>query len=501
MKRKNVLFIFSDQHAQKVAGCYGDAVVRTPNMDRLAGEGVQFDNAYCPSPICVPSRMATLTARWPHRQECWTNDDMLRSDLPSWLHMAGAAGYDPALIGRLHAIGPDQSHGYASRAVGDHSPNHPGSARQSMGVLSGTNDPNRESLENSGPGMSAYQAKDEAVTDAAVKWLLETGAAKKASGQPFCLTVGYMLPHPPYVADREAFDAYNGRVPPPSIDPADMVGEWHHWWRSARKVADVSVAERDRARAAYWGLVQRLDEMIGRVLGAVAEIGAMDDTLIVYASDHGDHLGERGLWWKHTFFEESVKVPLIMRLPGVLPAGERRDHVVNLIDLGQTLLEAMGTEQLPNTDGRSFWSVAQDRSACWRNETFSEYCTDPVPHWTNGRAVQQRMIRSDNWKLSIYDSEPPLLFDLKTDPEERSNRANDPACADVLRSLMARLTEGWQPKTIAARMRERRVEKDILAAWARQVQPSQTHVWHFASDINHLEPITLDNEEMVQQGG
>lgn len=487
MMRPNILFLFSDQHAQAVSGCYGDAVVRTPNIDRLAREGVRFDNAYCPSPICVPSRMATLTARWPHRQECWTNDDILRSDLPSWLHRAGAAGYDPVLIGRLHAIGPDQLHGYAARQIGDHSPNFPGAPRQSLGLLEGANEPGPESLERSGPGMSAYQVKDADVTGAAVRWLRETGAARLAEGRPFCLTVGFMLPHPPYVVDGEAFGLYRGRVPPPALGPGEAVGGWHRWWRAARGIERIPPEQRDRARAAYWGLVHRLDEMIGRVLGALEAIGAMDRTLIVYASDHGDHLGERGLWWKHTFFEESVKVPLMLRLPGILPAGEARRQVVNLIDLSQTLLEAMGVPPLPHADGRSFWHVARDGSAPWQDETFSEYCTDPVPEWTGGRAVQQRMIRSGDWKLSIYDSDPPLLFDLASDPQERHDRAGDPACAEVLARLMERLTEGWNPSAIAARMRERRIEKDILAAWARQVRPTETHVWQFAPGINRLD--------------
>ncbi|MCY3994958.1 MAG: sulfatase-like hydrolase/transferase [Rhodobacter sp.] len=500
MSTPNVLFLFSDQHARKVSGAYGDPVVRTPNIDRLAREGVRFENAYCPSPICVPSRMATLTARWPHRQECWTNDDMLRSDIPSWLHKAGAAGYDPVLVGRLHAIGPDQLHGYAKRQVGDHSPNNPGSRRQSMGVISGANDPNRQSLECAGPGLSAYQVKDEEVAAAAVQWLREFGAARNAGDRPFCLTVGFMLPHPPYVVDKETFGFYRGRVPAPELDAGDLVGEWHAWWRTARSISDVSFEDRDRARAAYWGLVHRLDEMIGRVLAALEEIGELDSTLIVYASDHGDHLGERGLWWKHTFFEESVKVPLIMRLPGILPANETRDQVVNLIDLSQTLVEAMGASPLPNADGRSFWPVARDASAPWNNETFSEYCTDSVPHWTGGRAVQQRMIRADDWKLLIFDSAPPLLFHLGTDPEERVNRATDPTCAGVRDRLMDRLTGDWKPQTIAERMRERRVEKDILAAWAREVQPEETHVWRFAPDINRLDAEILGCEELTKQG-
>ncbi|WP_323765704.1 sulfatase-like hydrolase/transferase [Marinovum sp.] len=492
MSRPNILFIFSDQHAQKVSGCYGDAVVQTPNIDRLAREGVRFDNAYCPSPICVPSRMSMLTARWPYRQECWANDDILRSDLPSWPHAAGAAGYDPVLIGRMHAIGPDQLHGYRERQIGDHSPNYPGAARQSLGALAGTNDPNPESIAKSGPGNSAYQSKDRDVTDAAVRWLHDTGAARAAAGDPFCLTVGYMLPHPPYVADPEAYALYKGRVPEPRLG-ADAADGWHDWWRSAREIDEVPQGDRDRARAAYWALVHRLDEMIGEVLAALEAIGELDNTLIVYASDHGDHLGERGLWWKHTFFEESVKVPLIMRLPGQVPAGETREQVVNLVDLSQTMIEVMGGAPLPHADGRSFWAVAQDGTAPWTNETFSEYCTDAVPAWTGGRAVQQRMIRRENWKLSLYDGEPPLLFDLATDPDELVNRAEDPACAAIRSELEAALTADWSVEAVAARMRARRAEKDLLASWSAQVQPGSSHIWNFTPGINRLE--TCSQEE------
>lgn len=487
MKRPNILFLFSDQHSQKISGCYGDKVVQTPNIDRLAAEGVRFDNAYCPSPICVPSRMATLTARWPSQQECWTNDDILRSDLPTWLHGAGAVGYQPVLIGRLHAIGPDQLHGYADRPVGDHSPNWAGGARQSLGILDGTNDPTPESLEKAGPGYSAYQQKDIDVTEAAVDWLTNEGPALNDAGKPFCLTVGLMLPHPPYVVDREAFDTYKGKIPPPELQAGEDEHAFHNWWRKDRGIDGVTAEQADTARTAYWGLVHRMDEMIGRVLGALEKAGLLDNTLIVYASDHGDHVGERGLWWKHTFFDESVKVPLIMRLPGVLPAGETRDHVVNLVDLSQTMLEAMGAPPLPHANGSSFWDVAQDASADWQNETFSEYCTDPVPQWTGGRAVQQRMIRVEEWKLCLYDNAPPQLFDLASDPLETTNLADVPAHRATRDALMQRLTQDWNPQDIAARMKTRRIEKDILLEWAKNVQPVSSHIWKFAPDINRLE--------------
>ncbi len=486
MSVKNVLFVFSDQHAKRVAGCYGDTLVRTPNMDRLAAEGVTFDGAYCPSPICVPSRMSMLTARWPVRQRIWTNDDVLSSGAPTWLHAMGAKGYRPVLMGRLHAIGPDQEHGYAERAVGDHSPNVPGVPRQSLGILTGANDPEARSLANCGPGSCAYQVKDDATTDAACDWIARN-AASQAADKGFCLTVGYILPHPPYVADPDVYAYYDGKVPPPRLGPPETDEHpFFHWWRHDRGVVAAGEGAMMRARAAYWALVEHTDRMLGRVLDALEAADLLDETLIVYASDHGDHVGERGLFWKHTFYEESASVPLIMRLPGVLPAGERRALPLNLIDLAATMLDAVDAPALPNADGRSFWRYAQDGAAPWEGATFSEYCTDAVPYWTGGRAVQQRMIRRGRHKLSIYNDGPPLLFDLEVDPDEVTDLAADPAHTPVREALMAELTAGWDAETIRREMARARLDKDILAAWAQTVQPPDAYVFPFDPDINQL---------------
>ncbi len=483
---RNLLFLFSDQHARRVAGCYGDPVVATPNLDCLAAEGVTFDGAICPSPICVPSRMSMLTARHPCRQECWTNDDILPSHLPTWAHALGARGRRPVLIGRLHAMGPDQLHGYAERHVGEHSPNWPGAARHAMGTLEGANDPDPRSLSRSGPGRTGYAEKDEAVTQAAVAWI-EANAAREAAGSGFALTVAFMLPHPPYVADPRTYALYDGRVPPPRLDPGPDEHPFHRWWRHDRGIAAPDPEAARRTRTAYWALVHRLDAMIGRILGALRASGLMDETLIVYASDHGDHVGERGLWWKHSFYEELVSVPLLMRLPGALPAGERRREVVSLIDLAQTMLEATGSPLLPHADGRSFWPLARGEPCAWPDEAFSEYCTDAVPYWTGGRAVQQRMVRSGRVKLVLYDTEPPQLFDLDADPDERSDLARDPRHAGIREALTARVLDGWDAGAVRSTMQARRVEKDLLGAWARHVGPESAHLWPMSASMNRLD--------------
>jgi choline-sulfatase len=481
MTPKNLLFLFSDQHAAHIMGCAGDPHAITPALDRLAGKGVRMTNAYCPSPICTPSRMSMLTSCHPSSQDCWTNDDVLASDRPTWLHALGAAGITPGLVGRMHSIGPDQMRGYAWRKVGDHSPNYPGVAWHNMGVLQGANEPNLESLTACGAGQSAYEVKDYDTTDAALK-AIDRLAAR---GERFALTVGFMLPHAPYVAARRWVDHFLNKLPPPAIPAGASDAGWIAWWRKNRGIADVPERQSRLARAAYWGLVANLDEMLGQVLDRLDALGLTDDTLIVYASDHGDHVGERGLWWKHTFFDESAKVPMILSHPSLTPG--TRDEVVSLIDLSATMIDAIGAAPLPDADGRSFWPLLTGESQDWENIVFSEYCSDAVPAWTGGRAVQQRMLRQDDWKLHYYHGEPARLYDLASDPQELVDLAGDPEHAERCAQMLAQVLNGWDPDAIHDRMEKRRANKDIMAAWARQTNPVSTHLWPLDPAMNRLD--------------
>jgi choline-sulfatase len=494
-EQPNILFLMSDQHAQKLAGCYGDPIVRTPHLDRLAARGVIFDNAYCPSPICTPSRMSLLTARWPSTQSCWTNADMLPSDIPTYLHGLGAAGYQPALIGRLHSIGPDQLHGYAEREVGDHSSNWVGATTHDMGVLNRTNDPFRTSLVRSGAGLSSYEVHDVDVAEAACNWLrrrARSAASQQNPARPFALGVGFMLPHQPYVARTEDYAPYEGKVGLPTIPAPDADGDhaYLRHWRTITGITDVTEAEILRARTAYYGLTTRLDGLIGRVLETLEDLGLADNTLVVYSSDHGDQLGERGLWWKQTFFDESAKVPLIMAWPRMLPAGERRAQVVNLLDVGPTLLEAAGAPSLPGADGSSFLGLARDPRAPWLDLSYSEYCTDGRARWDEGNAVVQRMVRMGPWKYIYYHGYLPQLFDLASDPHETRDLANDPAHAALCRQLEALVRRNWDPDQIARLLTAKRAEKALLGQWWRTVQPPDAHRWQLKVEDNWIDHAT-----------
>jgi choline-sulfatase len=359
-----------------------------------------------------------------------------------------------------------------------------------MGILAETNNPSRLSIDRSGAGRSAYQLLDEDTCEAALARLDDVARRRReGDAQPFALTVGFMLPHAPYVAAPEDHARFVDRVPGPRLPPPAPGAEhpWLAWWRADRGIQEVDEADSRRARAAYYALTLQLDRQIGRVLDRLHDQGLAENTLVVYASDHGDQIGERGLWWKHTFYDDSVKVPLILSWPGRLPEGQRRAAVVNLMDVTATILDAAGAPALPAANGRSFWRLAQDASTPWLDLTLSEYCTDATPYWTGGMAVQQRMLRLGRWKLVYYHGYPCQLFDLDADPDELQDRAGDPAHASVRDALLERLLAVWDPEEVAGRRRRRVADKELVNRWARETRPLDTIRWPLTADQNRLE--------------
>ncbi len=454
--RPNLLYIHSDQHNAAVTGCYGDAQVHTPHLDRLAQGGAHFTSNYCCSPICVPSRMATLSGRHPWQNEVWSNSHVLNSNVPTLAHSMGIAGYRPALIGRMHAVGPDQLHGYCERLVGDHSPNFPGIPTADRGALQGTAGPERISIRHAGVGQSGYQVHDEAVTAAAVDWLNRLGVRRRAGvdDAPFSLSVGYMLPHPPYVARRADYDRHADSLPPPR-KPRDYADEAHPYlrrWRETTGLTDVDAGETRRARAAYWGLVEAMDAMIGEVLAALAANDLERDTLVVYSSDHGDMVGEHGLWWKHVFYEESARVPFLLSVPWLTQTQRRIDGVSGHVDLAPTLLDLAGVPRPDALEGRSLAGALTGDLDLRQHAAFMEWngvgdrdLGNPV---TNLMATLpwRSIVTGDRWKLNLCAGDQSELFDLNDDPYEQTNRFDDPAQRDRVRELAARIRL-WQVET------------------------------------------------------
>ena len=493
MKKPNLIYIQSDQHNPAIMGCAGDPIIDTPNLDKLANRGTIIQNAYAASPICVPSRMAAITGLKPHQSEVWTNDQILNSAIPTYAHSLGANGYKPVQVGRMHFNGIDQYHGFSERLVGDHGHNHLGSSKNpgTHGELNGTAGPNRISLKASGIGQTAYQVHDEIVTAETVKYIDDLGN-KKIDNQPISLSIGLMLPHQPFIASKEDYEKYEKKVGMPKIPPT-LLDECHpyiKWWRQRTGIEEVTEEEIVRCRIAYYALVDRMDKIIGSILDSLERNGLMENTMIVYTSDHGEQLGEHGLWWKQTFYENSVKVPAIISWPGHLPEGQVLNSVVNQYDLIATMLDASNSPKLPRSNGKSLLEHLKDpKNSEWENIAFSEYCMDDSSvndfsgnlmgndvHAKEG-GVQNRMVRKDNYKLIYYHGYEAQLFDLDSDPDELNDLSNNNNYLDKKNELLGLLLKDWDPEKIHKRMIVLKDEQKIQQGWARNTNPDDTLRW------------------------
>lgn len=472
--KPNLLYIHSDQHTAAVTGCYGDPLVQTPNLDALARKGVRFTNVYSPSPVCVPSRMAMLTGRYPYELQVWTNNHILDSGVPTFAHAMGASGYHPVLLGRMHAVGTDQLHGYAERPIGDHSSNFPGA---------GTTGKIRDTVERSGPGQSAYEVHDEDVTACAVDFLdrLSVQRTEGTPVDPFCLSVGYILPHSPYVARRKDFEHYRDSVTMPKVRCPDLeaLHPFEKWWRERGGTEAIPDSTIHRARVAYWALVGSMDRMIGQILEALERNGLAQNTLIVYMSDHGDMAGERDLWMKRCYYEDSVKVPAILSWPGVLPEGETCHRVLSSLDFNATMLEALETPPLPNTRGRNLLNLVRDPETPWDDTAFSEYCV--YEGWIT------RMVRQEQWKLCYYHNHPPQLFNLSDDPDEQDDLGRDPAYMNIRKSLIDRVLKDWDPEWVRHALEQRRREHELIRRWVHKTRPPEQFLWPRKPEMDYLE--------------
>ncbi len=464
--RYNALIIISDQHSKYHLGCYGDPLVRTPHLDRLAEGGMRFDNAYCASPLCVPSRMAFMTARCPSANRVWTNSHILSSAIPTWAHALGAAGYETALIGRMHFVGPDQRHGFEIRPIGEYSAVHPGADRQGapqLDRISGTAGQSRRAVECAGWGRTTYQAFDEMIADAACAYLKEK--AGRNGDRPFAAVAGFVLPHCPFFAPKDLFDYYYERVDVPQHTPGEPAAV--RKFKQLRGLYPPLSEKRIRiARAAYLGLCEFFDQQVGKLLQKLKETGLDKNTVVIYCSDHGEMAGEHGCWWKSNYYEGSVGVPLIASLPGVIPGGNADTAICNLMDLGPTLVEMAGESPMPETDGRSLWPILTGGADPERpNETFSE-------HLGGVDAIPSRMVRMGPWKLYKYhDTTPPVLYNLRDDPGELNDLGTDPEHETVRSDLLDRLYDGWDPDYVLRETAARDRDLRLIAAWGKAVQP------------------------------
>ncbi|MFW6065696.1 MAG: sulfatase-like hydrolase/transferase [Planctomycetota bacterium] len=458
-KRRNVLVLISDEHRADVAGFAGDEVIRTPTLDWLAETGTVFDNAYTPSPICVPARQCVLAGQYPRTCGCegWVG---LADGYMTYARRFGQYGYQTAAFGKLHLQGQDQLEGWQSRPVGDVSCGHVEGLRENFfdGFQAPQDDPlnpgsvkwsDEKELRRAAPGRQ-IDRKDELTVLGAEDWIddnfVGTWYDRHIPQRPRMMYVGLINPHYPYQCDEKLFRYYLPRVRGFEVEsPLDHPFMGKSAWPKVPTEAGKDVPARavQRARAAYYGKVETMDTHFGRVLDALRFAGQdPDDWIIVYCSDHGDQLGEHGIWEKQKFYEGSVRVPLIIRAPGLMPQGTRIDGNVSLCDLFATLCDLADIETPASLDSRSLVPPANGEREDWPDEACSFFLQQG---YTNV------MIKQGSLKYQWYEHEddgvlPEILFDLAKDPHETVNLIEDQAYADRVQRFRRRLAElGYGP--------------------------------------------------------
>jgi choline-sulfatase len=442
MQPTNLLFILSDEHNKRVTGCYGHPMIRTPNLDALAGRGTRFTSAYTNCPICVPARASFATGRYVHEVRCWDNAIAYEGQPPSWGHRLMGQGHHVASIGKLHYkdTRPDVN-GFDEEILPLHIVNGVGDL---LGLIRDELPRRPGSLRlgpEAGRGESEYTRYDRSIADETVRWLEHE--APRHRDKPWALYVGFVSPHFPLIAPPEFYDLYpEDRVPWPELY-AEAERPRHPFLDAMRRCFcfdepfDAPMVR--RAITAYFGLVSFLDDNVGKILRALAATGLAERTRIVYSSDHGDNLGTRGLWGKSTMYEESAGVPMIMAGPDV-PAGRVCDTPVTLVDGFPTFIQALGAERDPSDrdlPGVSLLDIAQGLRP--ERTILSEY-------HAAGAITGSYMIRHGRYKYIHYVGMPPMLFDLARDPREHHDLARDPASQPVVAACESRLRAVVDPE-------------------------------------------------------
>ena len=451
MKPDNLLVILSDEHARGALGCYGNALIETPNLDRLAARGTRFTQAYTPSPICVPARASLATGRYPHETGCWSSAEPYHGQLPGWGHRLIDAGHEVVSIGKLHYRSSTDSNGFSEEILPLHVADGIGWTKGLLRAPLPRFEAARELAAEVGAGWTRYTRYDEAVCAAACDWLR---ARDSADDKPWVLFVSFVSPHYPLIAPEPFFRLYEG-TPIPA--PHDGGPPNHPVLKALRGFFDYDdhfdPAGRQTARRAYYGLCSFLDHNVGRVLEALDAGGHGGRTRVVYATDHGEMLGKHGFWTKSVMYEESAAIPLILAGEGV-PAGAAVDTPASLIDLHPTILEAVGVaaDEAEAPHARSLFALA--RGARPKRTVISEY-------HDGGSIAGFFMLRLGDWKYVHYVGHPPQLFNLAEDPEELVDLGLDSAREATRRDCEARLRGVLDPEAVNARAfadQKRRIE-------------------------------------------
>lgn len=478
MTRPNILWICSDQQRFDTIGALGNTRIRTPHIDRLVASGVAFTQAYCQSPVCTPSRASFLTGRYPRTTRCRQNGQTIPPDERLLPRILADAGYACGLSGKLHLSSCSDGKveeriddGYSVFHWSHHpQPDWPENAYQQWLAAKGVSWDELYASSESGyvkSGMPAKYHQTTWCTEMAIQFIREmarsqdgeiaTGATPASDlailpsrHQPWLFSVNMFDPHHPFDPPAEYLERYDpDEMPLPKwrdgeldAKPAFQQRDHHgaHDQPGFMEFAALSDDEQRRIIAAYYAMVELIDDQVGRMVAALEETGQLENTIVIFMSDHGEMLGDHGFYLKGPhFYDEAVHVPLVMSWPGRFQQGLQSDALVELADLAPTLMQACGLEPEPQIQGRSFLPILSGDTDphVHRDAVFCEYLNS----WTHHGAYGS-MLRTPTEKIVVHHgTEPGELYDLEADPDEFVNLWDDPARTQMKARLLKRLCD------------------------------------------------------------
>lgn len=428
----NLLFLCSDQHQAAASGCYGHTEARTPHIDEIASEGVRFDRTYCQSPVCVPSRGSIITGNYASRHGAKVLQDPLPADARTVAHFFADRGYSTAAIGKMHFVDESRGHGFGHRV----------NAATHLARLTAAESAAFRKDQGAGGGTTGKPSamperlfRDTFYAEESVRFL------RAHRDKPFCLWTSFFMPHTPLVPHRRYWNVYEGStisLPERSSNALETGFHGHLARARERGWYDQTDDQLREAIRGYYGNVSQMDANVGRVFDTLRELGLDKNTVVVYTSDHGEMAGAHRMWTKHNMYEQSVRVPLIVRMPDLAGAGSHREHLVEQVDLLPTLAELCGFEAPTGIDGRSFASSVRGERHASREFAYSEYYFCRRVFTADNRFVGKPpilMVRTDRWKLNYLSWDRSELFDLRDDPGEFRNAIDDSGNAGIVKEL------------------------------------------------------------------
>ncbi len=500
----NIVLIMADQLAPQFTGTYGHPFVKTPHMDALSARGAQFDWAYCNSPLCAPSRFSFMAGQLVTNIAAYDNASEFPSSILTFSHYLRVMGYKTCLAGKMHFVGPDQLHGFEERVTTDIYPSNfawtPNWELPDERIDRWYH--NMDSVFEAGCAASTFQIEyDEEVSFSTRKKLMEFAQDKD---RPFCLVASFIHPHDPYVATQEWWNLYRDVEIdlPKNILAYDQLDPFSQRIMKGIESNNPEITEEviKNARRGYYANMSYFDSQIGMITRTLQETEQHDNTIIILTADHGEMLGERGLWYKMNFFEPSGRIPMIMAGPGI--ANRRVKSICSLVDVLPTLIDigVKGGMEPPEfvqpIDGRSLLPMAMGDFEDG-GEAIGEYCAELTPS-------PVFMIRRGDYKFICSEGDPPLLYNLESDPEELDNLVGKQEYASLLEAFEKEASARWDidkiKVDIIAKQKQRHtlfkaLEKGTVTHWDynpprdASTEYVRTHMdWKFATERTRVPP-------------